>query len=476
MLFFVEPQQQIIFLTNQGVSMARVVVVSVAAGGGHKTAMVSIARTLSEHAPMLEVDCFESKVESLDALHRNSYTFNEGFYDALYKAGDLKVVQDVSSVFLAPILKEVADEFRPLMLSGQYDVIISTHFVQTFAMLKLREELGSSVKILAYTPDFDESTVHFAAYKGVRPDAAIAQSPRFLAKLHKRLGVPRNALQQAGYVTRPEFTAVRAISKEEARGRVAALPFAGASTIAPDKRTFVAAGGSFWVSEIYKEIKQLGESDGFDWNNAQILIVCGNNEEAYQDYMRLQENLSAKNSAVCIVPLPFMNAEQLASVYRASDAVMLSGIAPATLYELIEAQAGQPIVRRVNPGPERFNLKYILDHNLALYTPEGDDFLSLMIKFSQSPMLLDEYNREHRLASEQERTFAQRRAKSMATFIENLATNNLSDGYRIAPRYSLGSTLIRNFSKAGFGKSGVASQYISMLLARPASQRSRRPI
>lgn len=455
--------------------MARVVVVSVAAGGGHKTAMVSIARTLKEHTPTLEVDCFESTVESLDALHRNSYTFNEGFYDALYKAGDLKVVQDVSSVFLSPIVKEVADEFRPIMLSGNYDAIISTHFVQTFAMLKLREELGSQVKILAYIPDFDESTVHFAAYKGVRPDAAIAQSPRFLAKLHRRLGVPRNALQQAGYITRPEFSAVRNMTKEEAVSQVAALPFAGASAIMPGKRTFVAAGGSFWVSEIYKEIKHLGESDNFQWENVQILVVCGNNEEAYHDYMRLQEDLSAKNSAVCIVPLPFLNAEQLAVVYRASDTVMLSGIAPATLYELIEAQAGQPVVRRVNPGPERFNLKYILDHNLALYSPTSDDFLSLMTNFSQLPALVDKYNAEHLIAAERERTFAQRRAKSMATFIENLATNNLGDRYRITPRYSLGSTLIRNFGKAGFGKSGVASQYFSMLMNRPVP-RSRRSV
>lgn len=446
--------------------MARVVIMSVAAGGGHKTAMVSIARTLREHTPTLEVECFESTVESLDVLHRNSYTFNEGIYDALYKVGDLKVVQEVSSMFLAPLVNEVAEEFRPLMMSGNYDAIISTHFVQTFAMLKLREELSISTKILAYIPDFDESSVHFAAYKGQRPDAAIAQSPRFLAKLHRRFGVPRYALQQAGYATRPEFTDARNLTKEEALQRVAALPFEGVSAVDHSKRTFVAAGGSFWVSEIYKEIKQLGESDDFRWQNAQILVVCGNNEEAYHDYAVLQSELAARNSAVRIIPLPFMNAEQLAMVYRASDAVMLSGIAPATLYELIEAQAGQPVVRRVNPGPERFNLKYILDHNLALFTPTREEFLSLMANFSQEPAILDRHNEAHYSAAERERAFAQRRAKSMATFIENLATNNLSTEYQIKPRYSLGSTFIRNL-----GKSGVASQYFSMLWER---QRLRR--
>lgn len=449
--------------------MKKVVIMSVAAGGGHKTAMLSIARTLSEYAPSLEVECFESKVESLDALHRNSYTLNEGLYDALYKVGDLQVVQDVWSVIFLPLMKKLMDEFRPLMQSGEYDVIISTHFVQTFAMVKLREELGASVKILAYIPDFDESSVHFAGYKGNRADGAIAQSPRFLAKLHKRFGVPRHALQQAGYVTREEFTAVRNLSKEEALRRVAALPFQGAESISGDRMTFVAAGGSFWVSEIYKEIKQLGESENaLNWRNAQILVVCGHNEDAYRDYMLLQEELSVNNPEVRIVPLPFMNAEQLALVYRASDAVMLSGIAPATLYELIEAQAGQPVIRRVNPGPERFNLKYILDRNLAISTPAKEDFLKLMIDLSNSPARLAELNQEHHKAAEQERTFAQRRAKNMAMFIEHFAINTPNTAYRIKPRYSLGSTFIRNFAKAGVG-----SQYLTALLARPASRARR---
>lgn len=445
--------------------MKKVVIMSVAAGGGHKTAMLSIARTLSEYAPLLEVECFESQVESLDALHRNSYTLNEGLYDALYKVGDLQVVQDVWSVIFLPLMKKLMDEFRPIMQSDRYDVIISTHFVQTFAMVKLREELGSTVKILAYIPDFDESSVHFAAYKGHRADGAIAQSPRFLAKLHKRFGVPRHALQQAGYVTREEFTAVRNLTKVEAVRRVAALPFQGAESISDNRMTFVAAGGSFWVSEIYKEIKQLGESEAMNWQNVQILVVCGHNEEAYRDYMLLQKELSTNNSDVRIVPLPFMNAEQLALVYRASDAVMLSGIAPATLYELIEAQAGQPVIRRVNPGPERFNLKYILDRNLAVSTPSKEDFLSLMMNLSHSPTLLAQYNERHRQAAEQERAFAQRRAKNMAIFIEHFATNTPNTAYRIKPRYSLGSTFIRNFAKAGVG-----SQYLSALLARPISR------
>ncbi len=410
--------------------MTRVLVLSVAAGGGHKAAMFSIERSLHEYSPKLEVDCFESKVESLDIVHRNSYT-NESLYNIMYRLCDRsKFMQDLTYVFLAPIVNAVVAELRPILLTGNYDAIISTHFLQTFVVLKLRAELGLPVKILTYIPDFDDTTAHFAVYKGIRPDGAIAQSPRYLAKLHKRIGVPRDSLHRAGYLTRLEFTAVRDISKEEARKRVAEFPIVGVSSLDENKMVFLATGGTFWVSEIFNEIQELGKSADFRWDNAQILVACGQNEKAYREYTRLQEELVAINSLVSIIPLPFLNSEQVATVYRASDAVMLSSIAPATLYELLESGAGQPIIRRVNPGPERFNLEYILENNLALFTPTKAEFLQQMIAFScSSPTQIQEYITKHHIVAEKERAEAQHRAKSMANFIEKFSLNNQQNQY-----------------------------------------------
>jgi hypothetical protein len=124
---------------------------------------------------------------------------------------------------------------------------------------------------------------------------------------------------------------------------------------------------------------------------------------------------------VRIIPLPFMNYEQVATVYRASDALMLSGIAPATLYELIEARAGTPIVQRINPGPERYNLDYVQSRQLGLYEPETDDFIRLLGRLSHSPHLLEEYNDDFRAAAERERIAALRRTGEMARFIERVA-------------------------------------------------------
>ena len=43
---------------------------------------------------------------------------------------------------------------------GEYDAVISTHFMQTYALLKAKHTLGLPTKIIAYVPDFDHSCIH----------------------------------------------------------------------------------------------------------------------------------------------------------------------------------------------------------------------------------------------------------------------------------------------------------------------------
>jgi hypothetical protein len=129
--------------------MTNVLIVSLAAGGGHLAAMFSIERALQEHTPAVSTECFESKLQSLDQIHRSSYTFSDNLYNWLYRAGDLTVVQDVASVVVQPIIQEIADELRPVFESKVYDAVVSTHFFQTHALLKLKKELGLRTKIIA---------------------------------------------------------------------------------------------------------------------------------------------------------------------------------------------------------------------------------------------------------------------------------------------------------------------------------------
>jgi UDP-N-acetylglucosamine:LPS N-acetylglucosamine transferase len=401
--------------------MGKVIIVTLAAGGGHKTAMFSIARALQTFAPHINVECFESEAQVLDSVHRSIYTKAEGFYDLLYRSADNDALREVYSLFTQPVRKELAAEMRPLIEDAETEVIISTHFLQTFALQELKVELNSPVRIISYVPDFDESLVHFTPHRGVNPDGVIAQSPRFLAKLRMKYGLSRYATQRAGFMAREEFTNIRTHSAEKARQELAKIDAPFAHLIRPDAWTFIAAGGSYWVSEILNDIRELSKSEQFNWKSAQILVACGNNEEAFAKYNQLQREASAVNPNIRIVPLPFLNYEQMATLYRASNVVMLSGIAPATLYELLEAQAGVPIIRRINPGPERFNLKYIRERNLGAYTPEKADFIKSLEELSNNPALIGERNAAFRILAEKERNAALKRTQEMAMFIERMA-------------------------------------------------------
>ncbi|TAE28604.1 MAG: hypothetical protein EAZ92_07895 [Candidatus Kapaibacterium sp.] len=401
--------------------MAKVLIVTLAAGGGHKTAMFSIERALRTFAPHLDVECFESTAQVLDSMHRSIYTKAETFYDLLYRSADNDTLREIYGLFTQPVRKELAAELRPLIANAETEVIISTHFLQTFALQELKYELNSPVRIISYVPDFDESLVHFTPHRGLNPDGVIAQSPRFLAKLRMKYGLSRYATQRAGFIAREEFTDVRSQSARTARTALTSIDAPFAPFIERDKLTFIAAGGSYWVSEIFGDIRALAKSDNFNWEGAQILVACGHNEEAFAKYNELQREASAYNPHVRIVPLPFLNYGQMATLYRASDVVMLSGIAPATLYELLEAQAGVPIIRRINPGPERFNLKYIRERNLGAYTPQKADFIKSLEELSNNPHLALERNAVFRVIAEKERAAALKRTEEMAHFIERMA-------------------------------------------------------
>jgi hypothetical protein len=403
--------------------MAKVLIVTLAAGGGHKTAMFSIARALQTFAPHIEVECFESSAQVLDSVHRSIYTKAEMFYDLLYRSADNDTLREIYSLFTQPVRKELAAELRPLMLDAETEVIISTHFLQTYALQELKNELNSSVRIISYVPDFDESLVHFTPHRGLRPDGVIAQSPRFLAKLRLKYGLSRYATQRAGFITREEFTTIRTMTSTEARAQITQFDTPLASLVRTDALTFIAAGGTYWVSEILGDIRKLATSDKFNWKGSQILVACGHNEEAFTQYSELQREASAVNPDVRIVPMPFMDYQQMATLYRASDVVMLSGIAPATLYELLEAQAGLPIIRRINPGPERFNLKYIRERNLGAYTPDKTEFISTLAELSYNPQRVIEQNATFRTRAEKERTAALKRTEEMAQFIERMAVD-----------------------------------------------------
>jgi hypothetical protein len=208
----------------------------------------------------------------------------------------------------------------------------------------------------------------------------------------------------------------------QARQRVAALDVPLVAHLRTDAFTVVVTGGAYWTMGLYGVLKHLasysssGGSAVFSRPANQILVVCGHNTRAYRAYRQLRHA-----TGLNVIPLPFLPAEQLAAVFRSADATILASVAPATLYELMAAKAGPLLVHRINPGPEQWNLSFLLHHHLAHYLPNPQELRHVLLRLSTSPQLRADWQQAFWQAAERECTAARERARQNAHLIVHVA-------------------------------------------------------
>jgi hypothetical protein len=400
----------------------KILIVSVNAGGGHTTAMYSLLLSLQRFTPYVSVEHYVSPNRVLEHIHRLVYTKGAYLYNVFYKATAHSAIlrKAYFSVTYASI-RSFYSELAPLL--GAYDAVISTHFMQTYALLKAKHTLGLPTKIIAYVPDFDHSCIHVPCYASLRVDAVLAQGTLLLEKLAHLYSFAPERLQRAGFLPRPTFTDVRALSAAQARERVAGLDIPLVSHLRPDAFTVVVTGGAYWTMGLYSVLKHLsspatGVTPVFTRPANQILVVCGHNLRAYRAYGHLRHT-----TGLNVIPLPFLPAEQLAAVFRSADATVLASAAPATLYELIEAKAGPLLVHRINPGPEQGNLSFLLQHRLAHYLPDAQELLQVLLRLSASPQARAHWQQAFWRVAECERVAARERARQNAELIVRVAAH-----------------------------------------------------
>jgi hypothetical protein len=383
--------------------------------------MHSLLLSLQHFAPAVNVASFTSPNRILEHIHRLTYTKGAALYNAFYKATAYSTaLRKAYFGMMYPSIQSFSSELAPLM--GQYDAVISTHFMQTYALLKAKQSRRLPTKIIAYVPDFDHSCIHVPCYAGLRVDAVIAQGPLLLSQLAYAYDFAPEQMQRGGFLPRPTFTDVRALSPAQARERVAALDIPLVSHLRADAFTVVVTGGAYWTMKLYSLFKHLascpadGGAPAFTRPANQILIVCGHNTKAYHAYSHLRHT-----TGLNVIPLPFLQAEQLATVFRSADATVLASVAPATLYELMEAKAGPLLVHRINPGPEPYNLAFLLQHHLAQYLPNPQELLKVLLMLSASPQARGRWQQAFWQAAEHERSAARERARQNVELIVHVA-------------------------------------------------------
>lgn len=411
-----------------------ILIVSINAGGGHTAAMHSLVRSLQRFAPAVNVTSLTSPNRLLEPLHRLAYTKGAYLYNAFYHAtAHSPALCKAYFAVTYPSIRSLSRALAPLI--GTYEAVISTHFMQTYALLQAKYRHRLRTRIIAYVPDCDASCIHVPTYAGLRVDAVIAQGPLLLSKLAQAYDFSSEHMQRGGFLPHPAFTEVRALSAAQARERVAALDIPLVSHLHPEAFTVVVTGGAYWTMGLYSLLKHLASFLAYKIHSVltqpanQILVVCGHNLKAYRAYCYLRQS-----TGLNIIPLPFLPAEQLATVFRSADATVLASAAPATLYELMEAKAGPLLVHRVNPGPEPYNLAFLVQHRLAYHLPGPQDLIEVLLMLSASPQTRAQWQQAFWQAAERERAAARERAQQNANLIVHVAAQ--PEAYPIGSRPS----------------------------------------
>jgi hypothetical protein len=87
----------------------------------------------------------------------------------------------------------------------------------------------------------------------------------------------------------------------------------------------------------------------------------------------------------------------------------------------MEAKAGPLLVHRINPGPEPYNLSFLLQHHLARYLPNPQELLKVLLMLSASPQTRAHWQQAFWQAAEHERDTARERARQNAELIVHVA-------------------------------------------------------
>lgn len=361
----------------------KILICAVWAGGGHIAAMEGLSLTLRSLDYPHPVETFTSSEKELGRFHEWMYTKMPWAYALGYYFTHSPVGRPIEKWSTRKTMQHFMRELAPhFEADSEVAVIVSTHFLMTRALLALKARYPQSgVRVVGFVPDFDRSTIHIDGFRGHTLDGAIARNPELLARLRKRYGLQEKFLAPGGYAPSAAFSQVRALSPDQALREIfqTSIQTPGRhplSMIEAGRMTIVVAGGSGWCGRIASKVEALLASSQLGHSQYQILVVTGGSPDAIKRYTKLQERYPTAQ----IVLLPRLSHAHLALIYRAADLVWLAGLAPATLFELIETDVRPILLSYVHPGQEQENLQFALKRKLLTYAPNKSDAIAEIVK------------------------------------------------------------------------------------------------
>lgn len=339
-----------------------VLILSIAAGGGHMRAAQAVRDYMERHYENVNVeivDWFKYVNPVVDKVVIGGYIGTLKTSPTLYgKLYDMAEKEEGISDISLTINRLLALRMEALISKKKPKIILCTHPfpLEVVCYLKKKKKLDSH--IISLLTDFSPHS--FWIRDGV--DYYIVHD-RDLVYEMKWKGVPEDSIYPLGIPIDERFGAH--YDRKEIRRSLGLL----------DKTTLLLMGGSLGMGEL----KGVFTGLFFSSLDIQIIAVCGNNKKL----KRSLETIASSNTARSII---LGYTDEVPSLMAASDLLITK---PGGLTASEAMAMGLPIVIiSPIPGQEKRNARYLINSGMAVQLNRGDYLEGVLSQLLESPVRL----------------------------------------------------------------------------------------
>jgi len=349
----------------------RVLLASLNAGGGHHALRDSFATALARdpEQPRLDPRVWTSADHFIDRFYSVCVRFLPRFQGKIVEVSGQPWALK-TAMALSPQLRT---EALALLRREQFDLLVTTHPMQSMAFAEARHEVGLAMPLVLAVPDYGVPVPGYhPPLPALRSDALIVMEESTLEH-YRSLGVPEDRLHLSGFLTRESFVRVGARLRAEGRDTARAALKAEVVAAEPDFARFdlsrpalLFLGGSAWTVKT-EPVLEAVLADPALREVANVVVVAGR-DRAFETRLR-----SRAGDGLHV--FGFVAPEVLAALMGLAEVPVLGSLAPATLQELLEVGLGPLLLFHFIPGSERAHVGYIDSQRLGLYLPDAGEML-----------------------------------------------------------------------------------------------------
>lgn len=365
---------------------------AVRAGNGHLAARDSVALALSgvRHIKVTH------ETERLEQTHRRLVRWGDVALRAAWRFADSSLVTS-GAPLLYPELRSDAE--RWLETANDDDVIVTTHFAQSLAVVAARNATRPSVRVISLLPDYTAAPASFRPpSKRHQADGYIVMADQVREQLIHDSGLEPERVYLSGTLVSETFTNARDAGIDAAWKRLDER--CPSHRLRRELPTVIFLGGSGWTARTEPVLRAVLETT----DQLNVIVVCGRDARFERCATELTRNAHA-------LVVGFVEQSTLAAMMTVADMPVLGSAAPAMMHELLEVGCGPLCVFRLLGGSEDGHGDWLHQNGLGFFEPDAATMTKTVLELVHAT---HDFSRLARAA----RATQRRRAAGVAHFIQ----------------------------------------------------------